>query len=111
MLALMIFLGCFMDMGVLIFVTTPILYPIAVGTVGMNPYHFGVVLVFAFAIGLCTPPVGSSLFLGCKIGGISVESCIRGFLPFYIPMFVLLLVFAYVPQISLIVPQLLGLTT
>ena len=111
MLALMIFLGCFMDMGVLIFVATPILYPIAVGTIGMNPYHFGVVLVFAFAIGLCTPPVGSSLFLGCKIGKISVEESIKGFLPFYIPMFILLFLFAYVPEISLIVPKLFGLAT
>ena len=110
MLILMIFLGCFMDMGVLIFISTPILYPLAVKTIGMNPYHFGVVLVFGFAIGLCTPPVGTSLFLGCKIGKISVESSIKAFLPFYIIMLVLLFMFAYIPELSLCLPRWLGLT-
>lgn len=110
MLLLMIFLGCFMDMGVLIFIATPILYPLAVGTIGMNPYHFGVVLVFGFAIGLCTPPVGTSLFLGCKIAKVPVESVIKGFLPFYVVMLVLLLLFAYVPELSLCIPRWLGLT-
>ncbi len=110
MLMLMIVLGCFMDMGVLIFVSTPILYPLAVGTLGMNPYHFGVVLVFGFAIGLCTPPVGTSLFLGCKIGKISVESSLKAFMPFYLIMLMLLFVFAYVPEASLCLPRWLGLT-
>lgn len=110
MLMLMIVLGCFMDMGVLIFVSTPILYPLAVGTLGMNPYHFGVVLVFGFAIGLCTPPVGTSLFLGCKIGKISVESSLKAFIPFYLIMLMLLFVFAYVPEVSLCLPRWLGLT-
>ena len=110
MLMLMIVLGCFMDMGVLIFVSTPILYPLAVGTLGMNPYHFGVVLVFGFAIGLCTPPVGTSLFLGCKIGKISVESSLKAFIPFYLIMLMLLFVFAYIPEVSLCLPRWLGLT-
>ena len=99
-----------MDMGVLIFIATPILYPLAVGTIGMNPYHFGVVLVFGFAIGLCTPPVGTSLFLGCKIAKVPVESVIKGFLPFYVVMLVLLLLFAYIPELSLCIPRWLGLT-
>lgn len=109
MLALMIALGCFMDMGVLILVSTPILYPIAVGTLGLSPYHFGVILVFGFAIGLCTPPVGTSLFIGCRIGGISVEDSIKAFIPFYVVMFALLLLFAYVPEVSLCLPRMLGL--
>ena len=107
---MLLLLGCFMDMGVLIFVSTPILYPLAVGTLGMNPYHFGVVLVFGFAIGLCTPPVGTSLFLGCKIGKISVESSLKAFIPFYLIMLMLLFVFAYVPEASLCLPRWLGLT-
>lgn len=109
MLAIMIFLGCFMDMGVLIFVTTPILYPLAM-RIGINPYHFDVMLVFGFAIGLCTPPVGTSLFLGCKIGKIAVEDSIKAFIPFYVIMLALLLLFAYVPEISLCLPRVLGLT-
>ena len=108
MLCIMIFLGCFMDMGVLIFVTTPILYPLAM-RIGLNPYHFGVMLVFGFAIGLCTPPVGTSLFLGCKIGGIAVEDSIKAFIPFYVIMIILLLLFAFVPEISLWLPRTLGL--
>lgn len=109
MLALMIVLGCFMDMGVLILISTPILYPIAVYTLGLSPYHFGVILVFGFAIGLCTPPVGTSLFIGCRIGGISVEDSIKAFIPFYVVMFALLLLFAYVPEVSLCLPRWLGL--
>lgn len=109
MLVLMLILGCFMDMGVLILLTTPILYPIAVGSLGWNPYQFGVILVFAFAIGLCTPPVGTSLFIGCKIAGIPVESSIKAFLPFYLIMFVLLFAFTYIPALSLALPTALGL--
>lgn len=109
MLGLMIILGCFMDMGVLILVSTPILYPIAVGTLGLSPYHFGVVLVFGFAIGLCTPPVGTSLFIGCRLGNIPVEKSLKAFTPFYVVMFALLLLFAYVPEITLCLPRWLGL--
>ena len=78
--------------------------------IGINPYHFGVMLVFGFAIGLCTPPVGTSLFLGCKIGKIAVEDSIKAFIPFYVIMLALLLLFAYVPEISLCLPRALGLT-
>lgn len=109
MLALMIALGCFMDMGVLILVSTPILYPIAVNALGISPYQFGVILVFGFAIGLCTPPVGTSLFIGCKIANMPVENAIKAFIPFYVVMLALLLVFAYVPAVSLGLPQALGL--
>ena len=108
-LILMILLGCVMDMGVLILVSTPIFYPIAVGMLGINPYHFGVILVFGFAIGLCTPPVGTSLFVGCKIGKIPVEKSIKAFVPFYVIMFILLLAFTYIPALSLWMPKSLGL--
>ena len=109
MILLMIILGCFMDMGVLILLSTPILYPIAVNSLGWNPYQFGVILVFAFAIGLCTPPVGTSLFIGCKIANIPVESSIKAFLPFYIIMMILLILFTYIPALSLGLPMALGL--
>ena len=109
MLLLMLILGCFMDMGVLILLSTPILYPIAVGSLGWNPYQFGVILVFAFAIGLCTPPVGTSLFIGCKIANIPVESSVKAFLPFYVIMLILLILFTYIPALSLGLPTALGL--
>ena len=109
LLLMMIILGCFMDMGILILVTTPILYPIAVNGLGFNPYHFGVVLVLAYGIGLCTPPVGTSLFIGCSIAKKPVEDVVKGFIPFYLAMFVLLLILTFVPQITLCLPQMLGL--
>ena len=109
LLLMMLVLGCFMDMGILILVTTPILYPIAVNGLGFNPYHFGVVLVLAYGIGLCTPPVGTSLFIGCTIAKKPVEDVVKGFLPFYLVMVALLLVLTFVPELSLCVPRMLGL--
>ena len=111
LLLMMLVLGCFMDMGILILVTTPILYPIAVNGLGFNPYHFGVVLVLAYGIGLCTPPVGTSLFIGCAIAKKPVEEMVRGFLPFYFAMLVLLLLLTFIPQITLCLPRALGLIT
>ena len=109
LLLMMLVLGCFMDMGILILVTTPILYPIAVNGLGFNPYHVGVVLVLAYGIGLCTPPVGTSLFIGCSIAKKPVEDVVRGFIPFYLSMLILLLLLTFVPQITLCLPQMLGL--
>ena len=109
LLLMMLVLGCFMDMGILILLTTPILYPIATGVLGFNPYHFGVVLVLAYGIGLCTPPVGTSLFIGCSIAKTPVEKVVKGFLPFYLSMVILLLLLTFVPVLSLGLPQLLGL--
>ena len=109
LLLMMLLLGCFMDMGILILVTTPILYPIAVNGLGFNPYHFGVVLVLAYGIGLCTPPVGTSLFIGCTIAKQPVEKMIKGFLPFYLVMVILLLLLTFVPEITLCLPRMLGL--
>ncbi len=109
LLAMMLVLGCFMDMGILILLTTPILYPIAVNGLGFNPYHFGVVLVLAYGIGLCTPPVGTSLFIGCTIAKTPVEKVVKGFLPFYLSMILLLLLLTFFPEITLCLPRALGL--
>lgn len=109
LLLMMLVLGCFMDMGILILLTTPILYPIATGVLGFNPYHFGVVLVLAYGIGLCTPPVGTSLFIGCSIAKQPVEKMVKGFLPFYLTMFVILLLLTFIPSLSIGLPKLLGL--
>ena len=109
LLLMMLLLGCFMDMGILILVTTPILFPIAVGGLGFDPYHFGVVLVLAYGIGLCTPPVGTSLFIGCSIAKKPVESVVKGFLPFYCSMLLLLLILTFIPELTLALPRFLGL--
>lgn len=109
LLLMMLVLGCFMDMGILILVTTPILFPIAVNGLGFDPYHFGVVLVLAYGIGLCTPPVGTSLFIGCSIAKTPVESVVKGFMPFYLAMILLLLILTFIPDITLSLPRMLGL--
>ena len=109
LLLMMLVLGCFMDMGILILLTTPILFPIATGALGFNPYHFGVVLVLAYGIGLCTPPVGTSLFIGCSIAKVPVEKVVKGFLPFYLSMIIMLLLLTFIPPLSLGLPKLMGL--
>ena len=108
-LLMMLILGCFMDMGILILVTTPILFPIAVNGLGFDPYHFGVVLVLAYGIGLCTPPVGTSLFIGCSIAKRPIEEMVKGFMPFYGAMVILLLLLTFIPEITLCLPRFLGL--
>ncbi len=104
---LLLLLGMIMDMAPLILITTPILYPVVVGALGMSPIHFGVMLILNLAIGLCTPPVGSALFVGCAIGRIRIEQVIKTMLPMYAVMVVVLLLITFVPEITLAVPDLL----
>ena len=96
-------LGTFMDMAPLIVITTPILLPVMIG-LGVDPVHFGVILLLNLAIGLCTPPVGSTLFVGCAIGGITIEEATRGLWPFYLAMVGILLCVTFVPELSLWLP-------
>lgn len=98
--------GTFMDMTPALLIFTPIFMPV-VSDLGMDPVHFGIVMTFNLCIGICTPPVGSALFIGCSVGGTSIGKVIRPLLPFYVVMFVLLLVVTYVPAISLTLPRLL----
>ncbi|MDH3746293.1 MAG: TRAP transporter large permease, partial [Acidobacteriota bacterium] len=100
-------LGAMMDMAPLIVIVTPILLPFA-ESLGMHPVQFGIVLLLNLAIGLCTPPVGSTLFVGCAIGDVSIESASRGLLPFYVAMIAVLLLVTFVPAISLWLPTLVG---
>ena len=104
---LLLVLGCFMDMGILILLLTPILFPVAIG-IGYDPYQFGIILVRSLGVCLCTPPVGTSLFLGCSIGKVPVESVIRDFLPFYLSMIFMLLLITFIPAISLWLPSLIA---
>jgi tripartite ATP-independent transporter DctM subunit len=104
---LLLLLGCFMDMGILILLLTPILYPVATG-IGYNPYQFGIIMILNLGIGLCTPPVGTSLFAGCAIAKLPIEKVIKDFLPFYTAMLVLLILIIIFPQISLWLPETLG---
>ncbi|MDK2799577.1 MAG: hypothetical protein PWP27_851 [Clostridiales bacterium] len=103
---MLLLLGCIMDMAPLILITTPILLPV-VTALGMHPVHFGVMLILNLAIGLCTPPVGSALFVGCAIGDISIEKITKSMLPFYLTMVAVLLLVTFVPDVVMFVPTLL----
>jgi tripartite ATP-independent transporter DctM subunit len=105
--ALMLVVGCFMDMTPAILIFTPIFMPV-IAKLGMHPLHFGIILIMNLNIGLCTPPVGTALFLGCSIGETTVTKVIRHILPFFIAMIVTLLVCTYVPQITMWLPEKLG---
>ena len=109
MILLMIILGCFMDMGILIILLTPIFYPVAM-EIGYNPYHFGLIVVLTLGLGLLTPPVGTSLWAGCAIADIPIEKCIKGFLPFYLTYLAVVLLIVLFPVICLFLPRVLGYT-
>jgi len=104
---LLLLLGMIMDMAPLILIVTPILYPVVVGKLGLSPIHFGIILMINLAIGLCTPPVGSALFVGCAIGKVSIEKATKAMLPYYLAMVIVLFLVTYVPQITMFVPNLL----
>ena len=103
---LLLVLGCVMDMAPVIVITTPILMPVLL-SIGVSPVHFGIVMMLNLAIGLCTPPVGSALFVGCAIGKISIEKVTKALLPFYAAMVIVLLLITYIPDIVLFLPNLI----
>ena len=102
---ILLLLGTFMDMAPLIVITTPIFLPIA-AELGMDPVHFGIVLILNLGTGLVTPPVGSVLFVGCAAGGIRIEDAIRTLWPFYAVFVLALLLVTYAPAVSLTLPGL-----
>jgi tripartite ATP-independent transporter DctM subunit len=104
---ILLLLGTFMDMASTILITTPILLPIAM-KFGMDPIQFGIVMLVNCALGLNTPPVGTTQFVGCAIGGISVGEVMRTIWPFYLALVAALLLVTYVPGFSLWLPRLLG---
>ncbi len=107
MILMMIVLGCFMDMGILIILLTPILYPVAM-SIGYNAYHFGLIVVLTLGLGLLTPPVGTSLWAGCAIANIPIEKSVKGFLPFYLTYLTVIVLIVIFPGICLILPRSLG---
>lgn len=104
----LLIVGIFMDMTPAVLIFTPIFLPI-VQQLGMDPVHFGIMMVANLCVGLLTPPVGSALFVGCSITGVKIQHLIKPLLPFYAALFVSLMMITYIPQISLFIPKLLGL--
>lgn len=106
---LLLILGTLMDMAPLILILTPILLPV-VTTLGVDPVHFGMIMMVNLGIGLITPPVGSVLFVASAVGNIKIEAIVRAMLPFYVGMFGVLMAVTYLPEISLWLPRVMGLT-
>ena len=99
--------GTFMDMTPAILIFTPIFLPI-MESLGVHPIHFGIVMIMNLCIGICTPPVGTCLFVGCGIAKTTVTQVIKPLLPFFAAMIVVLFIVTYFPALTMIVPQWFG---
>ncbi|MEO7334982.1 MAG: TRAP transporter large permease [Caldimonas sp.] len=105
---MLLVLGCLMDMSPLILILTPILLPV-VKLLGVDPVHFGMIMMVNLGIGLITPPVGTVLFVGSAVAKLSIGTVTRAMKPFFVALFVVLMLVTYIPQVSLWLPRLLGL--
>ena len=104
---LLLAVGTFMDMTPAVLIFTPIFLPV-VEKLGMDPLQFGIVMIANLCIGLCTPPVGTCLFLGCGVGKTTIAKVTPPLLPFFVAMVVALLAITYVPAISMWLPGVFG---
>jgi len=104
---ILLFVGIFMDMTPAVLIFTPIFLPIVTAQLGMDPIHFGIIMVLNLCVGICTPPVGSVLFIGCSVAGLKIEQVIKPLLPMFIIMIVVLMLVTYIPSLSLWLPNLL----
>jgi tripartite ATP-independent transporter DctM subunit len=104
---LLLVLGCLLDMAPAILICTPILLPVMMNF-GVDPVHFGMIMLMNLGIGLCHPPVGAILFVGCAVGNVRIEDVMREIWPFYLVMFMVLMLVTYVPAISLFLVHLHG---
>jgi tripartite ATP-independent transporter DctM subunit len=101
---LLLLLGTFMDLAPMLLICTPIFLPV-IKTFGIDPVHFGIIMILNLGIGLLTPPVGPTMVVGCAIGRVSMEAVSRSILIFYVPMVIVLLLVTYIPALSLWLPS------
>jgi tripartite ATP-independent transporter DctM subunit len=102
----LLLLGMIMDMAALLLICTPIFLPVATA-LGMDPLQFGIMMLVNLGLGLCTPPVGTCLFVGCAVGKLPIEKAVRTIWPFYLAIFAALMLITFIPAISLTLPTLL----
>ena len=105
---ILLMVGIFMDMTPAVLIFTPIFLPV-VTSLGMDPTHFGIIMVLNLCIGLCTPPVGSVLFVGVGIANTTITKVIKPLIPFFLVMILSLFLVTYIPMLSLFLPELFGL--
>jgi tripartite ATP-independent transporter DctM subunit len=103
---LLLLLGTFMDLAPMLLICTPIFMPVIL-KLGIDPVHFGMIMILNLGIGLITPPVGPTLFVGCAIGKVTIEQVTKELWPFYGAMCIALLLVTYIPAISLWLPGLM----
>jgi tripartite ATP-independent transporter DctM subunit len=103
---LLLVLGTFMDLAPMLLICTPIFLPV-IKTFGIDPVHFGMIMILNLGIGLLTPPVGPTLVVGCAIGKVTMEAVSKSIMVFYIPMLIVLILVTYIPALSLWLPNLL----
>lgn len=104
---LLLFVGTFMDMTPACLIFTPIFLPVCTA-LGMNTIHFGIMMIFNLCIGTITPPVGTTLFVGVRVGNVKIETVFRQLLVYFATIFVVLMLVTYIPQLSLWLPSLMG---
>ena len=97
-----------MDMTPAVLIFTPIFLPV-IAQLGMSKIHFGLIMIANLCIGICTPPVGTCLFVGCGVGNTTIVKVLPSLIPFFIAMIVALMLITYIPALSLFIPQLLHL--
>jgi len=105
---ILLFVGVFMDITPAVLIFTPIFLPV-VTSLGLDPIHFGIIIVMNLCVGLCTPPVGSLLFIGCSVGNVTIGEIIKPLLPMFLVMILVLLLITFVPWFSLWLPGLFDL--
>jgi tripartite ATP-independent transporter DctM subunit len=103
---MLLVLGTFMDLAPMLLICTPIFLPV-IATFGIDPVHFGMIMILNLGIGLLTPPVGPTLVVGCAIGQVSMEAVSRSILVFYVPMLIVLALVTYFPMLTLWLPSIL----
>ncbi len=100
---LLLILGTFMDLAPLLLICTPIFLPV-IAKFGIDPVHFGMIMILNLGIGLITPPVGATLFVGCAVGKVTMEEVVKELWPFYLAMLCALALVTYIPALSLWIP-------
>jgi len=104
---MLLLLGTLMDMAPLILILTPILLPV-VTSLGVDPIHFGMIMIVNLGIGLITPPVGTILFVGSAVSKVPMGIIVRAMRPFFVALFIVLMLVTYIPAISMWLPRALG---
>lgn len=105
---LLLIVGTFMETNAAIIILTPILLPVVM-QLGVNPIHFGIIMVMNLSIGFITPPLGANLFMACQVGDISFDRLVKSIVPWIVVMILILMLITYIPAISLSLPQLMGM--